>query len=220
MKLTLLMVTVACFITLSVNAQTDQQPTYQIDEDYDKFEGSHNFRLSHIQVSSNVASLGVGAAASFLQSGNNRFVIGVGYVASSYGNQQRRLQETRSKHLVTLLIDGKREVLGNLRVTNFFDVEHGWQLEGGVYVSFQLLRRIAVARQVEGRIGEDVDVQFTFTDEALNGFREFVKRIEPLAGVVSPSPGKRKSRRGPSPGRKAQRYAAIETYLIGTNCNG
>jgi hypothetical protein len=183
------------FNAVAVHTQTERQTSYQIDEDYDKFEGSHNFRLSHIAVNSNVASFGVGAAASFLESGNNRFVIGVGYVVSSYGNQQRRLQETRSKHLVTLLIDGKREVLGNLRVTNFFDVEHGWQLEGGVYVSFQLLRRIAVARQVEGRIGEDVDVQFAFTDEALNGFREFVKQIEPLAGVVSPSPSKRKSRK-------------------------
>src|SRR6266702_3988718 len=153
MKLAFLLIAIACFNTAAVHAQTERQPSYQIVEDYDKFEGSHNFHLSHIPVNSNVAYLGVAAAASFLESGNNRFVIGVGYIATS--NQQRRLQETYSKHLVTLLIDGKREVLGNLRVTNLFDVEHGWQLEGGVYVTFQLLKRIAIARQVEGRIGED-----------------------------------------------------------------
>lgn len=122
-------------------------------------------------------------------------MIGVGYVATLYGNQQRRRQETYSKHLVILLIDGRREVLGNLRVTILFDVEHGYQLEGGVYVPFQLLKRIAAAHRVEGRIGEDVDIEFALTDEALAGFRDFVKRIEPLAADQNVSLPKRKTRR-------------------------
>jgi len=195
MKLAILIVFVGCLNAATVSAQNEQPPTYQIDEDYNKFEGSRNFHLSHIAVNNNVAAFGIGAAASFFQTGNNRFVIGVGYIATTYGNQQRRRQETYSKHLVTLLIDGRRVVLGNLSVTSFFDVEHGYQLEGGVYVSFQLLKRIVAAHQVEGRIGEDTDIEFTFTEEALVGFREFVKRIEPLATVQNANPTKRRTRR-------------------------
>src|SRR5438132_13471132 len=97
MKWAILLMFAGCVNAVTVSAQNEQPPTYQIDEDYDKFEGSRNFHLSHIPVNNNVAALGIGAAATFLDTGNNRFVIGVGYVATLYGNQQRRRQETYSK---------------------------------------------------------------------------------------------------------------------------